>query len=227
MNRYLSSFIISVLLYTTAIASVLYAVSANSYSDKDVKVQNVQKVNFSIVTPENKPKIEKTKPKTKPKKIQKPKPKPKPIKKELPSIHKPEPIKEKPIEEKKEVEKAEEEQVEQVQKKEVVTNIASKKACDAKSKAKKELFIANLIKQINNNKSYPKPARRRSIEGKVDIEFTVLSDGSVQDINMISGKNIFKKSAIQAINKSFPIDVEESLFDFPKQFKIKIAYVLK
>ena len=44
---------------------------------------------------------------------------------------------------------------------------------------------------------------------------------------MISGKNVFKKSAIQAINKSFPIDVEESLFDFPKQFKIKIAYVLK
>ncbi len=93
--------------------------------------------------------------------------------------------------------------------------------------AKQDLFIKHLIHKINSNKSYPHTARRRGIEGLVDVKFKILSDGNVEDIKIISGRSIFKKSAIQAITRSFPISVKTSFFDFPREFKIKISYILK
>lgn len=206
MNRYVSSLIITSLLYLTVIASVLYAVSQNNYSDKNVKADNVRKVNFTIISPKNKPEKEKPKPKPKPEPKQKPEPK-------LEQEPEPEPIKEV--------------QEEQVQKQEIATNNTNKKISQDNAKAKKELFISSLIKQINSNKSYPRSARRRCIEGNVDVEFTILADGNVEDVNILSGKNVFKNSTIQAIKKSFPVAIDSSLFSFPKKFKIKIAYILK
>ena len=70
-------------------------------------------------------------------------------------------------------------------------------------------------------------ARRRGIEGLVDVKFKILSDGNVEDIKIVSGRSIFKKSAMQAIARSFPVIVKDSLFDFPREFKVKISYILK
>ena len=212
MHRYLSSFIITALLYVSAIASMLYAFNADSYSTEDIEVHNVSKVSFTIITPENKPKKEKRieqkpKPKPKPKPIKNPTPKPEPIVKEP----LPEPVKEEP----------------KPKEKKIVNQNSDDTTSNEMTKAKKQLFIADLMKRINSNKSYPHTARRRCIQGVVEIKFIILADGSVKHINMIYGKDIFEKSAIQAIKRSFPVNVDTSLFSFPKEFKIKIAYILK
>ncbi|PNV82167.1 MAG: hypothetical protein C0627_11355 [Sulfurimonas sp.] len=93
--------------------------------------------------------------------------------------------------------------------------------------AKRELFIAELIKRINSNKSYPRSARRRAIEGNIKVEFTITADGGVRDIKIISGHDIFKKSAIEAIENSFPVEIPKDIFHFPKKFKVDIVYILK
>ena len=64
-------------------------------------------------------------------------------------------------------------------------------------------------------------------QGDVGIIKSILEDGNVDYIKMVSGKNIFEKSATEAIENSFPIEIEKTLFDFPKKFKVKIAYILK
>ena len=92
---------------------------------------------------------------------------------------------------------------------------------------KRREFIAQLLEKINSNKSYPNSARRRGLEGEVDIRFTLLEDGNVKNIEILSGKSIFKKATIQAIQNSLPISVDDSLFDFPKGFKLKVTYSLK
>lgn len=218
MRRYLLSFIITSLLYVSAIASVVYMLNSDkNYDDKNVKAEKIQKVNFTIITQEEKPTVVK----------KKSKPKPKIIKKKILKIPEPE---QKPIKEQKKQEEIKEPQKfqEKIVKKQVVsTNTTDKKVCADKVKAKKELFITNLIKKINSNKFYPHTARRRGIEGSIEVGFNILIDGSVDNINMISGKKIFKKSAISAISKSFPVDVDLALFDFPKKFHIKIAYILR
>ena len=189
-----------------------------------------------------KPIKKKTPPKPKKKIVKKEEPKPK---KELP---KQEPVKkvEKKIEEKieKEVVKKEEPIKEEVKPKETpkklvtqntpksnankITNSKPKKVVDeAALKAKQDLFLAQLVKKINENKSYPFSARRRGIEGEVKMSFFLLANGMVENIKQLSGKSVFTKSAFSAIEKSFPLTMDKTLFAFPKEFTITIAYVLK
>ena len=54
--------------------------------------------------------------------------------------------------------------------------------------------------------------------------FILLANGHVKDIHYLSGKTLFESSAIEAIEKSFPMDVDNNLFTFPKEFKIKLVY---
>jgi len=96
-----------------------------------------------------------------------------------------------------------------------------------KRKANQALFTKELVKKINENKSYPNMARRRGIQGVVNIRFQILENGEVKNIEIISGRSIFKKATIQAIKESFPIQVDPSLYNFPETFRVKIAYTLK
>lgn len=92
---------------------------------------------------------------------------------------------------------------------------------------KQNLFLAQMRNTIDANKIYPNSARRRAMEGEVQISFFLQEDGNVKNIELVSGKSIFKDSAIEAIAKSFPLKVEKELFDFPKKFYITLAYTLK
>jgi len=93
-------------------------------------------------------------------------------------------------------------------------------------KRKQREFMHYLITKINSNKSYPSTARRRAIEGIVDVRFHILADGNVKNVEIISGRSIFKKATIEAIEKSFPVEVDSSLYSFPEIFKVKITYKL-
>jgi protein TonB len=93
--------------------------------------------------------------------------------------------------------------------------------------AKQKAFYSELRALINKNKTYPNSARRRSIQGDIEMKFSVTSDGNVGDIKRVHGHHIFEASAREAIEKSFPIRVEKELFSYPKEFKITLVYVLK
>lgn len=94
-------------------------------------------------------------------------------------------------------------------------------------KAKQAAFYAQLRSLIDANKIYPKSARRRGAQGEVEMQFLLLADGSVSSIKMLSGKSIFERSAMEAIEKSFPVSVEKELFNYPKEFTVTLVYLLK
>ena len=91
---------------------------------------------------------------------------------------------------------------------------------------KQNLFIEQLREEINKNKSYPNTARRRGVEGFIEMHFVLYANGTVGNISYIDGKTLFQRSAQEAIEKSFPLKVENNLFVFPKEFKIKLLYKL-
>ena len=93
--------------------------------------------------------------------------------------------------------------------------------------ARQDRFLSHLVEKINRNKSYPRIARRRGMEGSVEVAFHILSDGSVNNIKLVSGRKVFSQSAFEAISKSFPVQVDSAIFDFPKEFRVTLAYVLK
>lgn len=230
MHRYLFSSIISTLFYLCIGALIFYFFSVNKYSAEEIKIVKIERVCLSTITQKSEPTIEK---------IKEAEPKPKQIKEKLKLIKK-EPIAKstpkpdtKPIPNLEPIaeptQKSTEHETKEIiaEQKDSVSPSTNNIPDIDMSEAKRELFIANLIQRINSNKSYPNSARRRSIEGSVEVEFTVLANGNVKNIEIISGQNIFAESTIEAIKNSFPIKIDDGLFAFPKKFKVAITYILK
>lgn len=235
MNRYLSSFIITTFIYVSLIAGTVVFISQdNTFSDKKMDKPNVISVNM-ISQPKTPNKPIKKNVVEKKKKILKKKPvKKKVVKKVIKKEILPKKIEPKPVEEivKKDIEEdvLEEDPIVQdssnTEVKQHVIATKKQKVNLDEIRAKQNLFFTKIRNKIDQNKIYPRSARRRGLEGDVEVSFNLCSDGDVKDIEFISGNKVFKKSIIKAIENSFPVEVDKSLFTFPKQFTISVKYIL-
>lgn len=94
--------------------------------------------------------------------------------------------------------------------------------------AKQDYF--NLVRsKIEVNKIYPDRARRRMIEGKATVRFTIAPDGQVSDVSIVkhSGDMSIDKAALKAISDSAPFAQPPSdLFEGPLPIEITIAFEL-
>lgn len=242
MNRYLSSLIIALFIYSTVVISAVTFLYVED--DSTALAKQESRVSISLMAQKE------ILPKKEPVPIKKPEPKPiiekEPVKEPIEDIKpliEPEPV---PVPETEpvveeldvdEIETAAEDTTKQEAQKEVAQESISAQstATDAlevnmarenELKAKRDQFLTALVEQINKNKSYPNIARRRAVQGEVQVQFEILSNGNVRDVEIISGRKVFKRSALSAIEESFPMDVDTELFEFPKEFSIKISYVL-
>ncbi len=107
-----------------------------------------------------------------------------------------------------------------------VTKGRKKTGITKNNKAKKNQFAAKVRQKINRNKKYPKIAKRRGMQGKVKVRFTILRNGNVGNISL-KGPKVFHKSAKSAIKKSFPISTKNIPISLPKSFNLTLHYQLK
>ena len=158
----------------------------------------------------------------KPKPVEPPKPKPL-VKKE--ETKKPEAKKEKPKVKKKKPEKV----VKKTKKRQppVEKRSALKSSKKQRSTAKeKNLFLAKVRDRINRNKSYPRIAKRRGMQGSVKVNFTILPNGHVSAIT-VSGPRAFHRSAKKAVEKAFPVSVKHIPMRLPEEVSITLHYKLR
>lgn len=97
--------------------------------------------------------------------------------------------------------------------------ISKKKSVDP---VKVNKFYQHIRRTISKNRTYPKMAKRRRIQGDVDVSFTILKNGKVSNI-VLKGPKAFHNSAKQAIVNSFPINVKNS----PVQLPTNISFILR
>ena len=69
----------------------------------------------------------------------------------------------------------------------------------------KESYIQQLAKHINEYKFYPRAARRRHIEGQVNVSFDLLMNGNIINLHVHSGPVILQKAAMEAIHSALPM----------------------
>jgi len=94
------------------------------------------------------------------------------------------------------------------------------------SPAQKNQFLANIREKINKHKSYPRIAKKRGMQGTVDVKFTILSNGNVGNI-IINGPKVFHNSARSAVKSAFPINVKNAPVALPKSINIKLRYQIR
>jgi len=239
MNRYFFSFIITVFVYSTIIASFLYYFHTPKIVEIKTK-KSIESVKFRVINQEKiEPKsIIEPKVITPPIPIKKPKPtiKPKPIiKKDInTTIEKPKPIiKPKPIKKikpKKKKKITKKVTKKRVKKTHIKTNKSSSKKgvtssrVNPKKKAQQKRYYNKISRAINRNKSYPSKALRREIEGSIKVKVTLSSQGRLISYKILSGKKIFKKSVAKAIKKSFPLRPPKGIFSSNIEFSFTLRY---
>jgi outer membrane biosynthesis protein TonB len=100
------------------------------------------------------------------------------------------------------------------------TNTKSKNTIELK----KQKYIELIKQAIAKNKKYPKVALRRNIQGDIQVNFIVSKDGLIKEIKIIKGKKVFYKAVKKAIIDSFPIDIDENIFDDDLKLNLIIKF---
>lgn len=231
--RYLGSFFITLVLYASAITTLFYTMNSSfsSNTKKEIKEEIVKislvetpvkeikkelkKEEKKVIEKEKEEEIKKTeKPKIK-QKTEKPKIKKEKIKKE--EIKK---------EVKKEIIKTQEKTLKQPTVSEKPLQNIEKPITKIDTTLIKEQFFSLVKNKIDSNKEYPNSARRRGIEGSIKVKFQITKEGNVKDISILSGKKIFHKAVLNAINNSFPIKIPKELNSFPLYINLELKFNL-
>ena len=101
-----------------------------------------------------------------------------------------------------------------------------KQVAAAQLAQERNVFLTTVKKKINENKRYPRMAKRRNIEGSTHISFTIFKNGSIQ-IHDLKGDKLFYKKSKQALIESFPIEIPPKIRStFPLQLNIDLNYAL-
>ena len=121
-----------------------------------------------------------------------------------------------------------------ITKKSVKKNIIKRRVTKSKhhKKIKKKIitkvnnnkFIGLLKRKINQNKIYPRVAKKRGLTGKVLVKFIINKRGRVSNISL-SGSKLFFKSTKNAINNSFPINTKG--VKLPITINLSLLYKLR
>lgn len=69
----------------------------------------------------------------------------------------------------------------------------------------RESYLAHLLEHIDAHKFYPRSARRRGQEGRIEVAFQLTGDGSIRDLRLSGGSRVLRKAAEQAIQRALPL----------------------
>lgn len=170
-------------------------------------------------------KVEAKKPKPKPKKIVKKKI----VKKKVEKVVKAKKTKEI---KKQEVTKPKNQKIEKVVEKKApseskVSNVAKKVVSTPKQVDVRENYLnqhlAQIRSYINKNVKYPKRARIMHIQDVVRVKFTLLKNGEVTNITILSGSKHLQKATIQAVENAssfFPRVSKDIVIIIPIEYKL-------
>lgn len=161
--------------------------------------------------PEPEP-IVKKEPPPKPKPVPKPKPKPKPEPKPKPKpkpVQKPAPPPPKPVVE------------------EVVATPAVITPAPIPVEELRQQYLAEILSRIEKAKFYPKVARRKGIQGKIHVRFTLTCAGAAENIEITQGHKLLKKGALNAVEKAQPLPTPPQGVDCPMPVQYAMAFELK
>jgi protein TonB len=240
--RHFTAYTITAVAYLLVIGFIYYTQSHHFVSSQKPK-ESVIKMSLSQFVPEVV-----TPPEPKVEKVVEPIVEPEPVVEKEPEVIKeiiPEPVVEKitpkvvqKVEKKKPVKKEKKKKKKVTHKKSIHKKSIKKKVSKKKtskrqaskqqshsSKAERNKFKTSLKLNINKNIIYPRIAKKRHMEGRILVKFTILANGNVGKISL-SGPTIFYKSVRNAIKKAFPINVKNVPFRLPEVISLKFTYIL-
>ena len=155
--------------------------------------------------------LPKPKPKPKPDLMPKPKPQPKPASrpKQQPNAH------------------LKQQQAVKMQSRQPFAAAAAKQSDPELLNRTRLTYHALLLRHIEVHKIYPKAARRRKIEGRIQVTFTLFADGSIKHLTINGKRSVLKRASRQAIDGALPMPKPPAQLSLPMKVEFTMNYFLK
>lgn len=165
---------------------------------------------------------------------------PAPVPENIPAPeNEPEPVKDKPepIPEKKSAKKVQQKPKEVQPKPEAPQMAASAASATTDSAVAPQLdpgliesrtkaYLASVITHIEQHKWYPKSARRRGIEGEVEVEFLLLADGSARAVAVNNGPETLLAAARKTVERAMPMPAPPAEIHCPIKCSFRMQFAL-
>jgi len=87
-----------------------------------------------------------------------------------------------------------------------------------------DLYIQALLEKIEQNKFYPKKARRRNIQGTVQVEMKLDQSGKIVSLQLSEGHKILRGAAHKAIRQAVPFNAPPASLLTSPSIKFGIHY---
>ena len=88
-------------------------------------------------------------------------------------------------------------------------------------------YLLQLLAHIESYKFYPGAARRRSIEGTLDVAFFLDQDGGVYQLTINGGRAVLQRAVRQALNDAQPFPKPPSAVKMNQQIAFSMVYELE
>ena len=98
---------------------------------------------------------------------------------------------------------------------------------EQRTQQKKEAFFKHIRNKIEENKHYPRVAKRRGLQGSVEVVFTIAADGTLDSVVANSGNNAFNSATKDAVYKTFPLEYDVNGLELPMQISFTVDYRLR
>ena len=92
---------------------------------------------------------------------------------------------------------------------------------------KKNLYVENILLEIEKNKFYPTIARKRNMQENVKVSFTLLEHGGVTDLKINGRFKILRHAAKKAMLNALPFNKPPAEMQLPFTVKYSMAFNLK
>ncbi|ATX82356.1 outer membrane transport energization protein TonB [Mariprofundus ferrinatatus] len=90
----------------------------------------------------------------------------------------------------------------------------------------KERYLADVMARIEEHKWYPKAARRRGIEGEVNVRFVLFPDGSARQLMVDNGPLLLLSAAKEAVERAVPLPKPPSNVHCPLECEFRMRFRL-
>ena len=91
----------------------------------------------------------------------------------------------------------------------------------------RQSYLAKLLAHIESHKHYPRSARRRGIEGEVEVSFQLQNGGVIDKLQVVGKRRILKKATREAVEAALPMPEPPSELDIPLMINFSMVFSLK
>jgi protein TonB len=95
------------------------------------------------------------------------------------------------------------------------------------SEQARQSYLTELMSHIESHKHYPRSARRRRIEGVVNVSFRLLPEGRIDGLKVAGKRRVLQQASRSAVVASLPVPVPPKELDLPLSINFSMAFILK